>query len=418
MKERIDMKKFFGIFTSLCLLAGGANAVSVATTSGTNGVDTARAATATTNTSNRGNAALADAYKTNQRTTYYLVTQTDVDTACRNKIYQCLSEYCGDVTVVPGQRGNRCDYATESELYNAALLCLQKDNDALLSNFSTSYAAGGKGMNTAARLCPSYVQQELMSYLSMMNMATELTKSRSSLCVQRRQELEAATSCHSITLSYGNETNNRLTTELTDFCGPGVPGGSAEMVTKFANAGNVGANIWGWADKMVSLDLSKKGEGWQSAVDSVLAGYVNKMNLACGDDMQMETVSHSTSSDSPTNLQVAASLAVGMAFPKQDDGSTKEEPIYNLWMDVQSMSDVYDYATAKQVVQAGLSNAPTTQNAFLTSAQMGSMQSAYKTGVKVFVLRDSARCWTVPVQTLNNTEQALISQQLVGCTAK
>jgi hypothetical protein len=190
------------------------------------------------------------------------------------------------------------------------------------------------------------------------------------------------------------------------------------MVTKFANAGNVGANIWGWADKMVSLDLSKKGEGWQSAVDSILAGYINKMNLACGDNMQMETATHTISGDTPTNLQVAASLAVGMAFPKQSDGSDKPEPIYNLWMDVQSMTDVYDYATAKQVVQAGLSNAPTTQNAFLTSGQMGDMQKSYKNGVKVFVLRDSSRCWTIPVQILSNTEQALIAQQLASCTAK
>jgi len=393
------MKKAFGIFTSLCLLSTVVFAAS-------------------STSSNRGNAALADAYRTNQRNTYYLVNQPDVDTACRNKIYECLSEYCGDVTVVPGQRSGRCDYATESELYNAALLCLQKDTDALLPSFSTSYKAGGKGMNTAARLCPSYVQQELMSYLSMMNMATQLSKSHSSLCIQRRLELEAATSCHSIALSYGNETNNRLTTELTDFCGPGVSGGSAEMVTKFANAGNVGANIWGWADKMVSLDLSKKGDGWQSAVDSVLAGYINKMNLACGDNMQMETATHTISGDKTTNLQVAASLAVGMAFPKQDDGSTKEEPVGNLWMDVQSMTDVYDYATAKQVIQAGLTNAVTTQNAFFTSAQMGNMQKAYKDGIKVFVLRDSSRCWTIPVQTLSNIEQALIAQQLASCTAK
>ncbi|NMA32607.1 MAG: hypothetical protein GX944_01595 [Alphaproteobacteria bacterium] len=391
------MKKTFSILASLCLLTS----VAVAAPTG-----------------NRGNAGLADAYRTQQRNTYYLVTQPDVDTACRNKIYQCLSDYCGDVTVVPGQRNNRCQYASESELYNAALLCLQKDNTALLPSFSTSYAMGGKGMNTAARLCPSYVQQELMSYLSMMNMATQLNKSHSSLCVQRRQELEAAISCHSIALSYGNETNNRLTTELTDFCGPGVSGGSAEMVTKFANAGNVGANIWGWADKMVALDLSKKGEGWQSAVDSVLASYINRMNLACGDNMQMNAPARTIGNDGPNNLQVAASLAVGMAFPKQYDGSGAPEPVYNLWMDVYSMHDVFDYATAKQVVHAGLSNSPMTQNAFLNSAQMGDMQTAYKKGVKVFVLHDSSRCWTIPVQILSNTEQALIAQQLAHCIAK
>jgi len=389
------MKKIFGLFAGLLLCVPAQAAV---------------------NNNLRGNAALGAAYQQNQRNTYYMVTQPDVDSACRDRIYKCLSSYCGDTTIVPGQRGSRCDYATESELYNAALLCLQKDNSALLPSFATSYAMGGKGMNTAARLCPSYVQQELMAYLSMMNMATQLNRSHSSLCVQRRQELEAAMSCHQIALSYGNETANRLRTELTDFCGAGTPGGSSEMVQKFANAGNVGANIWGWAEKMVSLDLSKKGAEWQSAVDSVLAGYVNKMNLACGDNLQMNTVAHPTSSG-PTNLQVAGAMAIGMAFPG-GGGDEAPEPVQKLWMEVYSASEVFDHATAKQVVQAGLTNSPMTQNAFLSSAQMGSMQTAYRNGTKVFVLRDTARCWTVPVQTLNNNEQALMAQQFANCNSR
>jgi hypothetical protein len=406
------------VLCALCcaFFVGSARAVSVSTANV--GANSVRAATSSASSGNRGNAALANAYRMNQRNTYYMVTQPDVDSACRDKIYKCLSSYCGDATIVPGQHGGRCDYASESELYNYALLCLQKDNSVLLPAYQTSYAMGGKGMNSAARLCPSYVQQELMSYLSMMNMATQLSKSHSSLCMKRRQELEAAMSCHSIALSYGNETNNRLTTELTDFCGAGVPGGSAEMVTKFANAGNVGANIWGWAEKMVSLDLSKKGEGWQSAVDSVLAGYTNRMNLACGDNLQLNTPARVESSGGATNLQIAASMALGTAFPTQPDGADAAAPVINLWMEVKSMSDVYTYSEAKQVVQAGLTNSPMTQNAFLTSAQMSSMQTGYKNGAKVFVLRDSARCWTVPVQTLNDSEQAIIAHQLAGCTAK
>ena len=99
--------------------------------------------------------------------------------------------------------------------------------------------------------------------------------------------------CHSVAFAYGNETASMLNTQLTDYCGAGVPGGSAEMVTRFANAGNVGANIWGWAEKMVSLNLNKKGADWQSAVDAVLAGYTNRMNLACGDNMPMNKASYS-----------------------------------------------------------------------------------------------------------------------------
>lgn len=390
------MKKIFGLLMAV-LFVGSAGAAT---------------------TSTRGNAQLAQAYQQNQRNTYYMVTQPDVDSACRDKIFQCLSDYCGDVSVVPGVHDGRCAYATESELYNVALLCLQKDTTALMPNYAVGVKGASGGMNTAGRLCPSYVQQELMTFLSMSNMATQLTKAHSTVCLQRRQELEAAMSCHQIALSYGNETQNRLTTELSSFCGAGAPGGSAEMVSSFANAGNVGANIWGWAEKIVSLDLSNKGDGWQSAVDSVLANYVNRMNLACGDNFQMNLPARAdTGGTGTTNLQVAASMAVGMAFPK-DTTEPAEMPLQTLWMDVQSMSAIYDYATAKQVVQAGLTNSPMTQNTFLSSAQMDSMQTAYKLGTKVFVIRDTARCFTVPVAALSTSEQSVLGQQFASCVNK
>jgi len=365
----------------------------------------------------RGTAGLATAYRQHQRTTHYIVNTPDVDGACRARIFQCLVNYCGDVTVVPGQRGSRCTNASEGELYNYVLLCLQRDQTELLPNFATSFQAGGKGMNSAARLCPPYVQQELMAYLSMANMAEQLTKQRSDLCVQRRRELEAAMSCHQVALSSGGETHNRVVATLTDFCGAGVPGGSAEMVTRYSNAGNVGANIWGWAEKLVSLDMSRRGPEWQSAVDSVLAFYVNRMNLACGENMQLQTVARPVDTG-PTNLQIAAVMAVGAAFPIDDSHLYVENPhqaTLSLWHEVRSMTNVYDFATARQVVQAGLTNAPTTQNAFLTSATMGAMQTAYARGVKVMVLRDAARCYIIPVQPLNVYENSVLAQQLSNC---
>ncbi len=373
----------------------------------------------TADAATRGNASSYNAYRNNQRNTYYMITQPDVDTACREKIYKCLSDYCGDVAVIPGQRESKCQYATESELYNYTLLCLQKDTDILLPQYNTNTRTGVGGMNTAARLCPSYVQQELMSYLSMANMANQLSKSHSDLCLQRRQELEAAMACHSVALAYGNETSSMLTSQLTDYCGAGVPGGSAEMVTRFSNAGNVGSNIWGWAEKIVSLDLNKKGEDWQAAIDAVLAGYTNRMNLACGDDMKMNTVTVDTTiSTQPTALQTAAALLINSKFPTV---STEQENPYENWsvyMEVTSMSEMWDYNTAYQVVQAAMSNPSTTQNAFLTSAQIDNMQTAYKRGTKVFIMRDSARCYIIPVTTLSGPEQSVVSQSFANCISK
>lgn len=414
------MKNIFALvgLVGLCCWGGGAYALSAGTVGASNTVRGVSSSASGTGGA-RGNQGLANAYKANQRNTYYMITQPDVDTACRERIYKCLSDYCGDVSVIPGQRDGRCQYATESELYNYTLLCLQKDTSILLPQYDTNTRTGVGGMNTAARLCPSYVQQELMSYLAMSNMATQLSKSHSDLCLQRRQELEAAMACHSVSLAYGNETTSMLTSQLTDYCGAGVPGGSAEMVTRFANAGNVGASVWGWAEKIVSLDLNKKGADWQNAVDAVLAGYTNRMNLACGDNMQLNTVSHTSSGASqPTALQTAAALVTGVAFPTVEEA--KENPYENwpVYMEITSMSELWNYDTAHQVVNAAMSLPATTQNAFLSSAQIDNMKNAYKRGTKVFIMRDSARCYVVPVASMTSEETSLIAQIFANCVSK
>lgn len=415
------MKHFLCVFGVIgaCLLANSASAVSAGTVGAMDKNRGSLVQTPTATGGARGYAGLANTYKTNQRNTYFMVTQPDVDTACRTKIFKCLSDYCGDTTIVPGQRESKCQYATETELYNYTLLCLQRDTEILLPQYGANTANYTGGMNTAARLCPSYVQQELMSYMSMANMATQLSKSNSDLCIQRRQELEAAMSCHSVALAYGNETSSMLTTQLTDYCGAGVPGGSAEMVTRFANAGNVGANIWGWAEKIVSLDLNKKGEDWQAAIDAVLAGYTNRMNLACGDNMQLNTVSHGTSSSQPTALQTVAALAVNAAFPTTEQKIDNPYENQSIWMEVRSLSDeIYTYDRAFQIINAAMSLPSTTQNAFLTSAQIDNMQKAYTRGTKVFILRDSARCFVVPVATMTDAEQSLVAQSFANCLSK
>jgi len=415
------MKK--SILTFGCIGALLASGAAMAISAGTVANDGGRATIYTTSTGysnagSRGQNGVVNAYIQNQRNTYFMITQPDVDTACRQKIMNCLTDYCGDTTIVPGKTSGRCMYATETELYNYTLLCLQKDTSILLPQYNTITKNGSGGMNTAARLCPSYVQQELMSYLSMANMADKLTKSHSDLCAQRRRELEAAMACHSVALAYGNETNSMLTTQLTDYCGAGVAGGSAEMVTRFANAGNVGANIWGWAEKIVSLDLNNKGANWEAAVDAVLASYTNRMNLACGDNLQLNTVSHPSTTNETPNLQNAVAIMANVAFPTATTNAVEKPGDWSVYMEVTSMSEIYDYASAQQVVNAGLTNSPLTQNSFLSSAQMDNMQTAYKKGTKVFIIRDSSRCYIVPVQTLTQTEQSIISQAFANCVSR
>ena len=171
--------------------------------------------------------------------------------------------------------------------------------------------------------------------------------------------------------------------------------------------------------RILNLDMNQKGEDWQMAVDSVLASYTNRMNLACGDNLQINTASTSTSDSSqPSTLQTVAALATGVAFPTTS--ANVENPYGNqsLYMEQTTLSEVYDYNTAYQLVQAAMSNPSTTQNAFLTTAQLSAMQTAYIRGTKVFIIRDSARCYIIPVQTMTPQEINLIAQMFASCISK
>ncbi|MBP5795123.1 MAG: hypothetical protein J6W41_03860 [Alphaproteobacteria bacterium] len=413
------MKRFVALCGLIAVVFGanGAMAVSAGTVATSN---VNRALVSNVNSNGlRGMAGVANAYKQNQLANYYMATQLDVGTACSERIMKCLNEYCDGTTVAGGIVQNKCQYVSQNDLYNYALLCLQKDNSQLLPqyNVNTKYSTGA--MNTAARLCPAYVQENLMSWLSMANMADKLSKSSSDLCIQRRQELNAAMSCHSVALAYGNDTTSKLTAQLTDYCGAGIPGGSSEMVLRFVNAGNVGANVWGWAEKIVGLDVNAKGADWQSAVDNVLAGYTNRMNLACGDNLQMNPSSATVSTTGTAGLLVAASLLTDSK--KLPDAATVAKNAVtpgaysNFWMEVLSNANLMDAATASQVVNAGLTNSVLTANAFLTSSQMSQMQEAYKKGTKVFIIRDTTRCYIVPVQTLTDAESTLVASQFSNC---
>ena len=413
------MKNLIAFCGILCLVfsSGNAFAVSAGTVSA-NGTNRGTGLVSNATSSGRGFQGVANAYKQNQIANYYMATQLDVGTACSERIMKCLNEYCDGTTVSAGIVQNRCAYVTQNDLYNYALLCLQKDNSQLLPQYSvnTKYSTGA--LNTAARLCPPYVQENLMSYLSMSNMADKLSKSNSDLCIQRRQELEAAMSCHSVALAYGDDTTSKLTSELTNYCGSGIPGGSAEMVSRFVNAGNVGANVWGWAEKIVGLDVNSKGADWQSAVDNILAGYVNRMNLACGDNLQMNSSAATVSTTGTAGLLTAAALLTDNKFPDAKTvvkNATNPNAYASFWMEVLSNHELLNSATATQVVNAGLTNSPLTANAFLTSAQMTQMQDAYKKGTKVFIIRDGTRCYIVPVQTLSDAETTMVASQFSNC---
>ena len=109
----------FGLMGAF-LLGNSAFAVSAGTTA-TNGARGSVIYNTSTGVSNgglRGQKGVVNAYLQNQRNTYFLITQPDVDTACREKIFNCLSDYCGDTVIVPGKTSGRCLYATETELYN------------------------------------------------------------------------------------------------------------------------------------------------------------------------------------------------------------------------------------------------------------------------------------------------------------
>jgi hypothetical protein len=142
------------------------------------------------------------------------------------------------------------------------------------------------------------------------------------------------------------------------------------------------------------------------------------MNLACGDNLQMNPSAATVSTTGTAGLLVAASL---LTDGKVADTTTVLKNATNpnanqaFWMDVLSNVDILNQDTATQVVNAGLTNSPLTTNAFLTSAQMTQMQDAYKRGTKVFIVRDATRCFIVPVQTLTDAETTMVASQFSNC---
>ena len=170
----------------------------------------------------------------------------------------------------------------------------------------------------------------------------------------------------------------------------------------------------------MNLDLNSKGNNWESAVDAVLASYTNRMNLACGDDLQLNSTPHETT-NGYQSLQTAAAVLANVAFPTTNNSGAAQNPYadQSFFMEVTSLYEIYDYATANTVVQAGLTNnAATTPNPFLSSSQMDNMQTAYKRGTNVFIIRDSSRCFIVPVATMTQNQQSLIAQTFANCISR
>jgi len=154
-------------------------------------------------------------------------------------------------------------------------------------------------------------------------------------------------------------------------------------------------------------------------MDQVLAYYTNRMNLACGENMKMNSVPQTGGTTADTNALPTLTAIANIALNNYSAGTTANAAGNEIYYELKSASDVYDFLTAKQVVNAGLTNSPLTQNAFLSSAQMATMQEKYKTGgAKVFILRDSARCFIVPVATMTAIEQSAVANANAACIAQ
>ena len=50
--------------------------------------------------------------------------------------------------------------------------------------------------------------------------------------------------------------------------------------------------------------------------------------------------------------------------------------------------------------------------------QSPDMQTAYTRGTKVFIIRDSARCYVIPVAQMTAAEQSLVAQSFANCVNK
>ena len=88
-------------------------------------------------------------------------------------------------------------------------------------------------------------------------------------------------------------------------------------------------------------------------------------------------------------------------------------------MEVYSISDeLYSQDRAEQAVMAVFAQNATKQNPFFSPATVASMHQAYERGTKMFVVRENARCFMVPVVEMTTDEHMLVAQTFPGCLNK
>ncbi|MBL0718114.1 MAG: hypothetical protein JJV93_02575 [Alphaproteobacteria bacterium] len=337
---------------------------------------------------------------------------TSPSVICPQIISDCLSSYCGEISLAQNQPARLCSNMDPITLTKAVKVCLA-------NNSSAQVRASGNIVSTASN-CSPYISSSINIYLSSLVAASQLISNRSEDCLNKKEQLNASMACHQTALAFGQESASSLKSRLMLACGPGVRGGTDLMVSKFYEGGNV-RSTFGMISKIITLDDSKKGTGWKDAMDEILIGYINQMNLACQTQMSFSpSVGTDYTSESYMSNIIKDTYSANTANTVNTVNTYNTASTFSTTVssfNVYSAQSLVNYNTARQVVMAGLTNDLYSPNQFLSSKVMGDMQEAVRNNTKVFIIRDALRCYIVPITNLSPTEHQQLLRQEPSCHA-
>ncbi|MDR1476613.1 MAG: hypothetical protein LBI17_00610 [Rickettsiales bacterium] len=218
------------------------------------------------------------------------------ETQCREDIDYCFSRYCFDKKTVENGSYSKCGSM------GAAQVTMGVEEECL------KIRAAVKQLDLVAG-CKKWTFDMVVKLLENKGAVEKQLKINSPFCQSAASALAAAKKCHAGMLAHDGSIDPALKGRLESLCGAGA-GGDDTMVERFLRAGDYGdANAGAQRDMLLTSQNTAKRDNWRQAVDMVLAGYIDMVEIPCGSEDYKLAMVNDYQLDSRDNLQMAQAKA-------------------------------------------------------------------------------------------------------------
>ncbi|MGN0929414.1 MAG: hypothetical protein ACI4N3_02105 [Alphaproteobacteria bacterium] len=214
---------------------------------------------------------------------------------CQENIDYCFNYYCFNKKTLTNGIYSRCGSESASNIVINVNDCL--DTRGIIKNLNLKDG------------CKAYTYTSVVALLANKDNIETSIKKTTKECKEAITTLNAAKSCWAKMISHDGSIDPSLRTQLVSLCGYSISK-DADMVDRFYNAGNYGdSNIGAQMDMELTGQNTQKRENWRQVVDSVLAGYTEMAELACGEEDYQITKINDYTPDNRENLAMVKATA-------------------------------------------------------------------------------------------------------------